>query len=241
MWNLLIYDDDKLFLKQFRKQIIDTAGDIIGNISCISDQESFQFHLEEKFCKLPCIAIVEIKFKSGISGLEIAKQLLSANPLAQIIFMSEYQNYSFDVYEVEHIFFLEKPIKKESLDKALRHADKKLQRLQPQVLPIVTRTFTVAVPVEQIIYLEKANRKINVFTEERTSPYTFYAKFSEIEKYGTVNFCRCHNSYVINLKYIKEMQGTSFYMINGAKIPISRNKYQNAKECYLRFLQRGDL
>lgn len=124
MWNLLICDDDRNFLEQFKQQVIETAGDIIGSIGCISDRESLRFHLEEKNYRLPCIAVVEMKFSDGTDGPEIAKQLLAVNPLAQIIFFSAQENYNLDVYDVEHIFFLEKPVKRECLEKALRRADK---------------------------------------------------------------------------------------------------------------------
>lgn len=102
----------------------------------------------------------------------------------------------------------------------------------------MTKASTFAVPVEQIIYLEKDKRKINVFTTNGDEPYSFYAKFSDIAIYRTEAFCRCHNSYDINLKYIKEMKGSFFYMQNGAKIPISRNKYQDTKAQYFQFLKR---
>ncbi len=68
MLNLLIYDDEKPFLKKFRKQIIKTAVDIAANTNCNSGQKSVEFHSEDNR-HLPGIAVAEITFKAVTDGL----------------------------------------------------------------------------------------------------------------------------------------------------------------------------
>lgn len=68
MWKMLICDEDKMFLQSLKKQIIDIAGNIISSISCFSDKESFEFHLEEKEHSVPCIAMIEVKFGERFLG-----------------------------------------------------------------------------------------------------------------------------------------------------------------------------
>lgn len=178
-------------------------------------------------------------WRAFFGGVAQAAKLLEINPFAQVIFISSYKNFSLDVYNVKHIFFLEKPIKESKLIKALTRAGTNLKKIQSKALPIITRTSTLMVPINEIVYLEKDRRKINVFTIRKAVPYSFYGKFSDIEIYRTENFCRCHNSYDINLNYVRERSGNSFFMSNGTKIPISRNKFQATKAQHDEFLQRG--
>ena len=48
------------------------------------------------------------------------------------------------------------------------------------------------------------------------------------------NFVRCHRSYLVNIKYIKVVNKDTITLESGIKIPISRGKYEEVNEAFIR-------
>ena len=82
-----------------------------------------------------------------------------------------------------------------------------------------------------LIYIEAINKKIKLCTKE-----------GELECRGNLNdivsnfekqlFIQCHRSYIVNMIYIEEIYNRDIIMENGARIPISRNKYKEVVDKY---------
>ena len=66
----------------------------------------------------PDVIFMDIKLADG-NGIQVARNLLRFLPSAQIIFVSGYDDYYLDVYEVEHIYFIKKPLQDDIVSKAL--------------------------------------------------------------------------------------------------------------------------
>ena len=49
-------------------------------------------------------------------------------------------------------------------------------------------------------------------------------------------FCRCHNSYLVNMRRIVRLDRKGLLLANGAWIPIGRTYYKAAPEKLVRFL-----
>ena len=52
------------------------------------------------------------------------------------------------------------------------------------------------------------------------------------------SFFRIHKGYLVNLSYIKGYSKTEAFLTNGAKILISKYKYQDFVKAYLHFLKK---
>ena len=50
------------------------------------------------------------------------------------------------------------------------------------------------------------------------------------------NFLQVHKSFLINLNYVKKLDGNSITMDNGDEIPVSKKNTANAKRQYLLFI-----
>ena len=96
------------------------------------------------------------------NGIALADKLLERFPGAQIIFMSGYDDYYEDVYDVNHIYFLQKPVREEALTKALTIAHNHLLEAKQTCLYVENRSGRFVAPVEQSLLVVKDKRKIVV-------------------------------------------------------------------------------
>lgn len=105
-------------------------------------------------------------------------------------------------------------------------------------LPIFTRREDSKVFTNDIFYIEKDLRKINVYTAERV--YSFYGKMESILHLLGDNFYQCHKSCVINLDKVERMEEGIFYMERGVNLRIGANNYQGARRYYRKYLQENN-
>ncbi len=64
--------------------------------------------------------MIDISVDNG--GIQLAQKVLAVQPHSQIIFMASTDKYYLDVYSVDHVYFLKKPIEPVFLMKALNKA-----------------------------------------------------------------------------------------------------------------------
>ena len=84
MWNILICDDDKIFLNRLKTDILDLEEERVKRIELFSDAEQFKFFIAEKSNEANII-IMDVKLET-VNGIELAKQILELQPNSQIIF-----------------------------------------------------------------------------------------------------------------------------------------------------------
>ena len=49
-------------------------------------------------------------------------------------------------------------------------------------------------------------------------------------------FVRCHKSFLINLTYVENIKSNTAILDSGEEIPVSRYRYKEVKEKFLRFI-----
>ena len=64
----------------------------------------------------------------------------------------------------------------------------------------------------------------------------YYEKMDELEKELKGSFVRCHKSFLVNLMHVRSVDGRDITLMNGKKIPISRNKSAETKEKVFAYL-----
>lgn len=77
-----------------------------------------------------------------------------------------------------------------------------------------------------IVYVESNREKIIIKTIN--SEFGIWKKISDVEHQFPNFFVRCHNSFLVNMKYIAKYKSNSFVLIDGSEIVISRSKKEEA-------------
>lgn len=212
--------------------IIDDDKDILASLELTLKEIDSRFevdsylHFEQlldavKEIKTYDVYIVDVFLDQNPSGINYVNKLYDLQPGAFVIFISGKPKGTFDVYDANHIYFLEKPILKAGLNKALTRV---FDLQKKNVLKIEFMNNTNYISFLDIIYIESSGRKVIINTLH--DAYQTYAKLDEISSMLPSYFKRIHKSYIINKKFVKVENRDSITLINGQNFNISRTYIQ---------------
>ena len=163
----------------------------------------------------------------NMDGITVARKIRDRDPYAILIFVSSYDSYYEQLFEVEPLRFLHKPIDPEKFEEYFRVAYKKLTSLEER-LHFEFNKRLYQIPYRDIVYMESRRRVIHLFGKNGEE-YRFYKKMKdlleEISHTGNM-FIRVHCSYVVNYYYIKSLSSTEAELLTGEKLPVS-GEYKN--------------
>lgn len=232
MYKVLVCDDDKIFLQAIRRDIVKIAGNKIKEIELFNDKETFEFYLADHQNEAN-IYIIDIRLGED-NGIELAERLIEYQPNSQIIFVSGYDGYYMDVYDVDHVYFLRKPVDIDHLKKALGRATKKLYDLKQRTFVVSNKQGIHNIPLNEILYFENERRRVHVHTTN--NEIVFYGRFDDIMGKLDRRFMRCHNSYIVNISRVRELCNRKFHFGDEKTVPISKTYYNDAKEAFISYI-----
>ena len=87
------------------------------------------------------------------------------------------------------------------------------------------------------IYFFEYIKKRYVKICSKSGDYHFNEKIGNIDiDMASYNFFMPHQSFVVNLKYVKSISKNAITLENGESVPISRNKYKEVNNYYINYL-----
>ena len=179
---------------------------------------------------------------TGPDGMALARRIREQSAAAQpvIIFVTGYERYVFDAFDVGAFQYLLKPVDEEKFSQVFTRAVTQIETRQEKT----SRTLTLqsagvsrAVPLDSIYYIESSNHKVVLRLKD--GEFSCYAKIRDLEAELGDQFCRVHKGYLVNLAYVEGYSKTELTLTNGEKLLISKYKYQDFVKAYLRFVKRG--
>lgn len=230
MVKIALCDDEKNIVSYLEKLIEERYGESFSIITACSP-EDFMHQWKELHCKMVDILITDIQFeieKGQQSGILAAKRLQERFPKTQVIFMTGYLEYATEIFEASPAYFLLKPIQKEHLYKAIDRTMAKLQSERKKSIQVELKGTMENIAVNDILYIENKGRNLLVHMNETDK--RFHMKIGDIEAKLPSCFLRSHQSYLVNMDYIREFNRRELILQNDVKVPISRAKYPMAKE-----------
>ena len=176
----------------------------------------------------------------GMDGMGMARQIRGMEQIKQpvIIFVTGYEKYVYDAFEVEALGYLVKPVNEQKFAEVFSRAQDKILSETEQKKKTLLIQYAVphkAIPLDHIYYMESQKHKIVLYTKDGELEY--YAKIGELEEELQGHFCRIHKGYLVNLSCVDEYSRTEIMLVNGDKLPLSKYKYEDFVKAYLRFMQ----
>lgn len=174
----------------------------------------------------------------GESGIDVAKRVNALLPQTQIIFVSAYLSLAVDIFDAAHVYFLMKPVVPVRLRSALERALNNIRALSgKQILLPVRGNASIILNLADIIYFERMRRTTVICIKGGSSETTL--KLDELEsRLPEGAFARPHNSYLVNLAYVKKIERFCLHLESGEILPVSnlrRPVFKQALTTYIEF------
>lgn len=234
MINILVFDDDRVQCNLIGELVQRCCPKECRIITMCSSVDLMNYVEDGKKIDI----LVSDIFLAGetVNGIDLVQKVLQYNGDTQIIYISGFMDYCVKVYETEHVYFLTKPVDENTLKIALEKAVARLEERNGHVLLIKNAGEIIRIHLNDIYYIESDRRKVKVVC--RMGEYVTYDKLANIALQVGVDFVQCHKSWLVNMRYIKELKQEGILLENDMQIMVSQKRYKETRERFLDYLNR---
>ena len=220
MITVAICDDEPYFLVHLRKSV--------EHYFFIQKQEIQIFEFDNGESLLSSgqnfdMILMDLKLP-GKNGLEIIQQLRREKCRCQVIFITSYQEYALQAFQVDAVHYLLKPITDENLYQALDRTIERMGKTDSKTLTITKGACTEIVFIKDILYCEVMDHRLYIHTKDTT--YNYLGTLDELHKKLDSRFFRAGRALIVNLKYIRRVTKTEVLLSDGTVLALPRGAYE---------------
>lgn len=227
---IAICDDEEVQCKLLAKYLNEWAElqSLSLTIVPFQNAESFLFAWEDD--QAYDLLILDIEM-GAMNGMELAMKLRSDKADIPILFVTGYDKYMAQGYEVSALHYLLKPIHKEKLWAVLDRLQT-VRKPEEKIL-LQTEKGLKALNVSDIWYVEAAGHHCDVHTQ--SEQYMVQSKISEVSKLleDKKEVVACHRSYLVNLTHVSAIVKTEIILDDQRRLPISRSMNKKVNEAFI--------
>ncbi|OOM16686.1 LytR/AlgR family response regulator transcription factor [Clostridium saccharobutylicum] len=233
---IAVCDDEQIIMDATMimiEEIIDECS-YIGEFYNFNSGQELLKSLEEDFIFFD-IYILDINL-NDINGIEVAKRIRGLDNDAIIIFLTSYQEWMAEAFDVQAFHYLLKPIDRKKLEGIFKKifnylSDRKILYYFKQGKKLYS------IPYKNIYYFESDKRKMKIFTGR--GEYYYYDTIANVEKTVRMDlFTRTHVSYLVNMDHIRSFDGKDVTLENGLRIPASKKYVELFNINFMKYLKR---
>ena len=234
--------DDELYFGEQMKSIISNYMEKVGQECKITSFESEKTFLSSNPKKLDYdIVFLDINMKE-MNGIEIAQAIRTLSNTIYIVFVTAYINFALEGYKFHAIRYILKDnhnlkaLTEECLNAILKEIEENEKK--------ITFKFThgkVDLAPSKILYIESQLHNIIFFIiDNGIIQYVMHNKLNNVEiTLKPYKFFRIHQSYLVNMNYIKDVTRYQASLFNGIELNISKKYYKKVLEEYIKI--KGDI
>lgn len=174
-----------------------------------------------------------------INGIETAKLLRNLDKSFVLIYVTSYEQYALESFEVSPFRYLIKPVSTEKLRDVLSDVLVELTAKQKFLFYQVGMEYFQVILDNIVCLYSEFGRKIHLELVNDNS-VLFYGKISTLEEeLPQTHFIRVNSGAIINLDYVVSFNRNEVTMINGDCITISRSRKKTVVATYNQFIERS--
>lgn len=173
-----------------------------------------------------------------MDGVKAAQWFRTVNKEAFVVFVTSYIEYTLEGYKVDAIRYILK--NNHTMDASIEECvDTVLAKIKYQAvkIPFDFMEGMKIISYERIMYVESRLHMVDFYViEGEVKKYTLHSSMSVVEKLLKDGpFIRPHQSYLVNVKYIKKLVRYNVVLINEKSIPIPRARYDEIMGKYIAY------
>lgn len=171
----------------------------------------------------------------GISGIETAAAIRERDPYALIIYITDYKEYVYEVFETLPYRFITKPIDKDIFHKAISDAVNYITD-RGELFHFHVDRVQYQIPFQEIIYFESNLRRVTLHTGKEA--FSFYGRLRDLSEHlNPMLFVRTHASYLVNMEFIRSIRDAEVLLSTGEHIPVSRKYRPSVRDKHLEYMK----
>ena len=177
----------------------------------------------------PDVVLLDVQMP-GLGGFEVAREVVGKQPATQIVFVTAFDQYAIEAFEVNAVDYLLKPVEPSRLQQAIERVRRRmstdrasarpaigseeLERLAALVADRPRRRDQLAVKVgerflliqtEEIVYATLADEVITIVTSNVVGTSNYRTLDELREQLDASTFWRVNRSHLVNINKIKEI------------------------------------
>ena len=169
------------------------------------------------------------------NGLDIVHKVYQYDSKVAVIILAK-NVVDLSGYKVEVYRYIFKPINKEVFLTEVSVLLARLAREQNVYYKFANGQGLNKVKLSDVYYFESNMRNIRIY--EKENEYFFTGKISDVEnELAKQDFVRNHKSYVVNLKYVRNIYKDTIIMENDEKIPLSKHRSRKMRERMVNYMK----
>ena len=230
--NIGIFEYDKEVAYQLSNIIKDNCPNnqltLWNQISRMKEDVSKNCHYKILFLTLE---------KDPMEVIEYSRRLQEIYSGVRIIFLTELNEYVFEVFRADPVYVLRRPLDIEHVKQSLNRAQHELNMSKEKAFTVINKQGIFTIPYRDIYYVESDKRKLNIYGESGLVK-SINLKISDFLQYEHgIYFLQCHKSYAVNLMHISQLEKYEIVLKNGMKLPISQSRYMETRSEYMNYLE----
>ena len=159
----------------------------------------------------------------GMKGTELASAMRECGYEGYIVFLTSSNEFAAESYGVKAFDYLLKPIDAPKIQDVLDRIDVDSLDDDESGVTVTTKKMIRKILHKELLYVEVNSRQMYFHVTDGSvlSVYGTLKEFSP-QLLADERFAGCHNSFVVNMDFIKTIEGREITMKNGDVIPISK-------------------
>jgi len=169
------------------------------------------------------------------SGVKLAAEYKNSVDSVKLVFYCKDMNMAPDIFETEPYNLLKIPFEKKKIQEIINKAAEEKENEKQQYIGLQNRYGVYCYNLNDIELFESEARELIVY--HKAKKVRIYKKLDEIQQQVEHSslFIRCHQSFLVNRKYILELVDKKIVLRNGMEIPVARNRLAAVREKLLQY------
>ncbi|QQO09234.1 LytR/AlgR family response regulator transcription factor [Breznakiella homolactica] len=159
----------------------------------------------------------------GMNGTELAERMRSLGYTGTIVFLTNSNDYAAESYRVQAFSYLLKPADPGAVRDILLRIENNLGKEPNPEITVTIRRTAHRIHFSELLYTEIRNHTLLFFLKNGETLETFMKmKDTSPVLLADRRFAVCHNSFIINMDYVKRLEPGCVIMVNDDRIPIAK-------------------
>jgi two-component system response regulator AlgR len=208
--NVLIVDDELPARERLQRLVAELPGCSVAGV-CSNGTDALALAGKLK----PAVVLLDIRMP-GMTGIEVARHLGALEAPPAIVFTTAYDEYALQAFESQAVGYLLKPVRRERLEQALKHASRlsspQLRSLGTPAEPLAARQHVAArlrdelklIPVKDIRYFRAEQKYVTV--RHSRGEDLIDESLKQLEEEFARDFVRAHRSVLVAIAHVEALE-----------------------------------